>query len=196
MLDATCTLLANFGLEKLTTNHIAKESQVTVGSIYQFFPNKQAILLELTTCLFEDVNKKTLQYIDNHKSMTDPQEFMRGLLIYFAIEYRSPVHGAEVELNKALIAFPELTALEVKNKTKQATFLKAIFRHYGSEWQEQKLQKYCFVAYENLLFNAYQVATAKNKDKAFRLEWALQICDTLTKIPLDIFAQTKTDTSA
>lgn len=44
ILDATTSILTRDGVEGLTTNHIAQEAGISVASIYQFFPNKQAII--------------------------------------------------------------------------------------------------------------------------------------------------------
>jgi AcrR family transcriptional regulator len=43
ILDAAERLAQTTSWEKLTTNHIAREAGVPIGSLYQFFANKQAI---------------------------------------------------------------------------------------------------------------------------------------------------------
>jgi AcrR family transcriptional regulator len=47
ILTATAELLAEAGYARLTTNHVAKRAGVPVGSIYQYFPSKEALLIEL-----------------------------------------------------------------------------------------------------------------------------------------------------
>lgn len=47
ILDATASLLDKVGGDKLTTNLIARAAGVNVATLYQYFPNKQAVLLEL-----------------------------------------------------------------------------------------------------------------------------------------------------
>src|SRR5215468_3380938 len=44
LLDAAAKLFAKVGYEETTTNAIAKEAKTSIGSLYQFFPNKDAIL--------------------------------------------------------------------------------------------------------------------------------------------------------
>ncbi|MEM6291735.1 MAG: TetR/AcrR family transcriptional regulator [Myxococcota bacterium] len=43
ILDAAGELLVDAGLSGMTTNAIAKRAGVSVGSLYQYFPNKQAV---------------------------------------------------------------------------------------------------------------------------------------------------------
>jgi AcrR family transcriptional regulator len=47
ILDAADRVFAAVGYEAATTNAIAREADAAVGSLYQFFPDKEAILLAL-----------------------------------------------------------------------------------------------------------------------------------------------------
>ena len=44
ILDAAAYILAERGLDGFTTNHIAERAGVNISSLYQYFPNKLAIL--------------------------------------------------------------------------------------------------------------------------------------------------------
>jgi AcrR family transcriptional regulator len=44
ILDATAQLLVEEGYHKLSTNRIAERAGVSIGSLYQYFPNKEAIV--------------------------------------------------------------------------------------------------------------------------------------------------------
>src|ERR1700722_18957293 len=48
LLDAADRVFAGVGYEAATTNAIAREAGASVGSLYQFFPDKEALLLALT----------------------------------------------------------------------------------------------------------------------------------------------------
>jgi AcrR family transcriptional regulator len=47
LLQATTRILRREGRESLTTNRIAEVAGVSVGSLYQYFPNKESLLDEL-----------------------------------------------------------------------------------------------------------------------------------------------------
>lgn len=49
ILDAATHVFAEYGYAAGTTNRIAEYADVSVGSLYQYYPNKDAILLELAT---------------------------------------------------------------------------------------------------------------------------------------------------
>jgi AcrR family transcriptional regulator len=48
IVEAAARVVQRDGYEGLTTNHIAEEAGVSIGSVYQYFPTKDAILAELT----------------------------------------------------------------------------------------------------------------------------------------------------
>ena len=50
ILEAAAQLLERDGYAATTTDHIAERAGVSVGSLYQYFPNKDAILLALAAC--------------------------------------------------------------------------------------------------------------------------------------------------
>jgi AcrR family transcriptional regulator len=47
IVQAATELFAECGLSGLTTNHIAKRAGVSIGSVYRYFPSKEAIVAEL-----------------------------------------------------------------------------------------------------------------------------------------------------
>lgn len=44
LLDATAATVAELGLDGTTTNHIARKAGVSIGSLYQYFPDKEALI--------------------------------------------------------------------------------------------------------------------------------------------------------
>lgn len=58
LMQATARILIEDGYDTLSTNRIAKRAGVSVGSLYQYFPNKQALVLAL-------VRRHNQQMMDN-----------------------------------------------------------------------------------------------------------------------------------
>ncbi|MBW2587819.1 MAG: TetR/AcrR family transcriptional regulator, partial [Deltaproteobacteria bacterium] len=64
ILDATAALLAgDTPVDKITTAAIAEQAGVPIGSVYQYFPNKLAVLAELARRVMEQVDRKTASLI-------------------------------------------------------------------------------------------------------------------------------------
>ena len=55
ILDTAAKLFAEEGIASVTTNHIAAAAEVSIGSLYQFFPNKEALLEALTERYIEQM---------------------------------------------------------------------------------------------------------------------------------------------
>jgi AcrR family transcriptional regulator len=47
LLEGATRVLASDGAQKFTTNRVAEATGVSIGSLYQYYPNKQSLLLEL-----------------------------------------------------------------------------------------------------------------------------------------------------
>lgn len=55
LVDATARVLAERGLDYVTTNHIAEAAGVSVGSLYQYFPDKESLVEALLERLVNDM---------------------------------------------------------------------------------------------------------------------------------------------
>lgn len=61
ILEATTRILIAKGIDKLTTNHIAEVAGVSIGSLYQYFANKESIVARL----IETHKEKEFERISN-----------------------------------------------------------------------------------------------------------------------------------
>ncbi|SFS12497.1 transcriptional regulator, TetR family [Granulicella pectinivorans] len=57
ILEATVQVLLSVGQEELTTTKVAHRAGVSVGTLYQYFPNKKALLQEVLTRHLDGVTK-------------------------------------------------------------------------------------------------------------------------------------------
>ncbi|MGB5702191.1 MAG: TetR/AcrR family transcriptional regulator [Polyangiales bacterium] len=63
ILDATASLLGEMSVDKITTAAIAEKAGVPIGSVYQYFPNKLAVLAQLARRVMESVDLRTASLI-------------------------------------------------------------------------------------------------------------------------------------
>lgn len=64
ILTATTQVLTELGYEKATTNLIARRAGVSIGSLYQYFPNKEALVMALADRHLEDVTRQLMSQLD------------------------------------------------------------------------------------------------------------------------------------
>lgn len=64
LIDATARVLAERGLDATTTNHIAEAAGVSVGSLYQYFPDKDALIEALLRRMVDELMTAFNQQID------------------------------------------------------------------------------------------------------------------------------------
>jgi AcrR family transcriptional regulator len=81
ILDAAVQVLANQGVQRFTTARVAEKAGVSVGSLYQYFPNKAAILFRLQS----DEWRQTSELMRGILEDTDepPRERLRSLVHAF-----------------------------------------------------------------------------------------------------------------
>jgi len=60
ILDATTRVLVKQGFDGLSTNAVASSAGVSIGSLYQYFPNKEALVLALIERHMEEMNSSIL----------------------------------------------------------------------------------------------------------------------------------------
>ena len=80
ILEASIRVLKQHPYQKFTTNRVAEAAGISIGSLYQYFSNKQSILLELE---IRAVN----EMIENVEKLLFENKFKPEQRLYQAIEY-------------------------------------------------------------------------------------------------------------
>jgi AcrR family transcriptional regulator len=100
MVDAILTaarlLVVKHGLENLTTNAVARLAGVSIGSLYQYFPSKRAIVAELRNQhqrMGEQIFRAELVLLIDQPVQVATRRFVEKLI---------EVHRKEPELHRAL----------------------------------------------------------------------------------------------
>lgn len=64
LLQCTATLLEEQGYSRLTTNHVARRAGISIGSLYQYFPSKEALLHALAERHFQHHAQRYLERLE------------------------------------------------------------------------------------------------------------------------------------
>jgi len=98
ILEAAAQVFADLGYARATTNKIAQRAGVSVGSLYQYFPNKDSLIAslhEVHHARVNDVVARALRRFGDHSIGLE-----EGLRVF--IDELSEVHEADPTLTKAL----------------------------------------------------------------------------------------------
>jgi AcrR family transcriptional regulator len=98
ILEAAMRLLEKGGLTQMTTNAVARTAGVSIGSLYQYFPNKEAILDALADREMADLSRRVVQVIEDQAAIPHGERarrIMREVLSSYGERRR--VHRLVVE---------------------------------------------------------------------------------------------------
>ena len=83
ILEASTRVLEEVSFKNFTTNRVAEAAGISIGSLYQYFPNKQSILIELERIAIDKItaNIENLLFDENHTS----QDRLFKVIEYFLV---------------------------------------------------------------------------------------------------------------
>ena len=124
ILEAAVQVLAKEGAHRFTTARVAEKAGVSVGSLYQYFPNKAAILFRLQSDEWRQTSDMLHDILEDRGKA--PLERIRALVLAFV---RSECEEAEmrVALDDAAPLYrdaPEATAVRVRGTEAVLVFMR------------------------------------------------------------------------
>jgi AcrR family transcriptional regulator len=96
VLDAVVRILKRDGVDAVTTNRIAEVAGVSIGSVYQYFPDKRAIFLALHDRHVEQIGRLVERTLVEHAA-SSLEELIRAL-----VEAVVDAHAPDPELYEVL----------------------------------------------------------------------------------------------
>jgi AcrR family transcriptional regulator len=123
ILDAAARILVKDGYDAFTTNRVAETAGVSIGSLYQYFPNKESLLGEL-------MRRHTLAIENELEALAAPvQGPSFEHQVRTAIEQTVRAHLVDPDLHRALSETPPLGKLdwEARFAERTAARVKAVF---------------------------------------------------------------------
>lgn len=129
IIKASIKLFSEKGYNNTSSNEIAAESGVSIGSFYAYFKDKKQLFLEVCEDYFNQIKETILSNINNDADTLEA-------FIYSSINVLIEAHKYKLNFHKEVMAM-ELSDADIKN-----------FVH--SQWQFKfKLFKDCISSYEN-----------------------------------------------
>ena len=109
ILDAAARILQTAGFEGLTTNHVADRAGVAIGSLYEYFPDKETIVAEVTRRTLREMLEEIAGGVKASLELGGEEGLRLGLrLLFDAVEKRRA-------LVRALWQVPFLNQIEEVN---------------------------------------------------------------------------------
>jgi len=139
-------ILQTQGISAVTTNSIASHAGIPVSSIYQYFPDKVAILSALYREYLANI-ERVMDEFDTPERLALPwREYFTESIEAISRQEVSDYIDRELDIGLAL--FPELMAIERAHQEKVAERLARTLRQLGSKWSIAKLKRLGLFLYE------------------------------------------------
>jgi len=108
ILSATARILVKEGYDRASTNRIAEAAGVSVGSLYQYFPSKEA----LVAALIEKHSQEMLSYLESRAASHAPTAPLRTL-VRDVVHAMVDAHRVDPKLHRVLMEqVPRVGALK------------------------------------------------------------------------------------
>ena len=129
ILQVTATLLERVGFDDLTTTLVASEMGISVGSLYHYFPHKQAILHAMGEHWLREYSQALTRMQTAELEAMDLGQFTSLAVSELLGVYRSQL--GILPLVQAMYAVPELRDLDAEHDELVISEMSAIFIRLG-----------------------------------------------------------------
>ncbi|WP_406300081.1 TetR/AcrR family transcriptional regulator [Embleya sp. NBC_00888] len=127
VLTAAAHVFAEHGYAAGTTNRIAEHARISIGSLYQYFPNKDAILAEL---LVRHIDRGTWPQADQIDLSAGSLETMVRALVRDAIDnHRDDPQLLRIMIEEASFSQDLLDTIERHGRSRVAQISEILARH-------------------------------------------------------------------
>lgn len=140
---ASARIFANLGYEKTTTNHIAEKAGISIGSLYQYFPNKDSIFAKIIERTLSEHRSLIIDELKQRKteSLSQVIDAMISLLVDVFLDKKKFLQILFVHIPRL-----EKTRDLLLNRNAVVQDLKAhILEFHNDEIQVENLEETMFV---------------------------------------------------
>lgn len=165
ILHTTSVLLKNVGLNDLNTALIAKEIGISVGSLYHYFPNKQAILYAMGKQWLDSI-AVVLNEIQQWPLESMPlNDFINNVVDLNLRTYRQ--QSAILPLVQAMFSVPELRELDEHHDDLVIASMAKVFKRIGINKHIRERERIAR-HYLEVTHSSYLVVVNQNENRGAR----------------------------
>jgi AcrR family transcriptional regulator len=135
ILEVAEDLLLSKGYEALSTNAIAAEAGISIGSLYHFFEDKVAIL-EALIARYNEAQFETLKTLHSDKNMS-LETYVEDLLESL-VKFSDGRPGLLIAFSHAVTASPKFDLIETEFNQKLTAMMGAYYRQRNPKLTEEK----------------------------------------------------------
>lgn len=168
--EAAKEILVESGPQGLNTNAIAERAGVNVATLYNYYPDKFAVLVHL----FSEFEEERASYVRSQLAQLDPESDLfawTNTIIDRLAEMRTS-GGYQIALRRALVSVPELAGLDRESSLSISRGLEVALRRTGKWHPEARLSDLTDLVVEvitNTLDSAF-AETPANTEKVEQLK--------------------------
>lgn len=159
ILEATQLCIVEYGLQQVTTPKIAEKSGVSVGSIYQYFENKDEIVQELLSRKSEQLGLALKQIAMSQEGLN--LEEIVPLSIQFGFDMMKADGGFFMEILKSWHGYNNSEAAQILEKHFYEVGL-YVFSRFFKDWSFEILKNKSFVIINSTLFTMMRYVSNNN----------------------------------
>lgn len=136
IMDSTHAVMREQGVRAVTTNAVSAHSGIKVGSIYDYFPNKEAIIAEL----YEEKLAKVRSFLEAGSEKIERQDWQSQLaiLIRDTWEYQLSI-GLDRTIVDAAYYYESLFPIAQQHARLIASNYARLLLRLGSTWPQEQL---------------------------------------------------------
>lgn len=140
ILSATTHILTENGYDQLTTNRVAEQAGVSIGSLYQYFPNKEALVFALAEHHANEMVQLAQHHLEGLSDHTIP-EVLRQI-----VKAAVAAHAVNPKLHRVLHEqIPHSEVMQRLDKAKMENLLRSFLAQRSDQLQPKNLELTVFM---------------------------------------------------
>ncbi|MEN0064675.1 MAG: TetR/AcrR family transcriptional regulator [Myxococcota bacterium] len=171
ILQAAHALVVEHGSDQLKMSEVATRANVPIGSVYQYFPDKQAILRELALNLMAEVRDMLRVAMANIGTKAEAVERIDAVLQGYFEAFKSD--PGKRDIWAATQSDKELQQLDVEDSRANAQILAEGIGHLVAPQNQERMHS-ALLLFAHLAGSAARLAIAIEPDEGERLMVALR----------------------